>query len=66
MKVLRTATFRAVLGLSPRGNPGVILLMFQELFVGAWSEHEGGKESPELGWFSLPLPSGPLISVKGS
>lgn len=49
MKVLRTATPRAVLGLSPPRNPMVVLLMFQELFVGAWSEHEGGKESPELG-----------------
>lgn len=43
-KVLRATTCRTVLGLSP-----VVLLVFQELFVGAWFESEDGKVSPELG-----------------
>lgn len=45
-------------------HPVVVLLVFQQLFIGAWSECEDGKESPELGWFSLCLPNGPFISMK--
>lgn len=64
MKVLRTAIFRAVL--SPPRHLVVVLLMFQEPIVGACSECEDGKESPELGWFSSPLPNRPFISMKES